>query len=646
VNPTSGKREAQSLNEAVLLALSDLDRPQRELIIEEAAESADPERLVTLISADDAVRRNAALEALGRGGRRSVPALVRALNDPDPEVVMFAANTLGKTRDPTAIPYLVRVLRHGDVNVCQAAIESLGLLRASSTLDALDELLESDAWLRFSVVHTIGEIGHPSSVRTLLALLDDKQLHDVAVHALGKIGGPEVIAELVPLLQVSDSRPQFGLCLNALVAALEQVPDPAALQAIPSWVEFARGAQETVAPFLVDLLRPSPDAEAAADELATRESAIELIRCLRLESCYPNLIAAATDELLGDALLFAIADLGPVMEPYLTKALAHPDRQVRLLACRGVAAVMFEACGPAVTRLLADADEEVRTVAMQTLARLHRTEALGEMVACLADEARGVAGSAAEALGRMDARLVTLALLRSPEMLGDKRRMALTIMRDNPHPLQRGFLDASLGDPDEDVRLAAVAALVAQQGSGLVESLTPLLADPSLHVRQEVIAAIGGRRCERSRELLLAMLERDPATRGDAIAALGRVGDDRLVPRLISIFHTFTAAEQTQAVATLGALESAGAQPFLSRQLGHPDPNVRRHVVSALARIGTTPALQRLGVALRDSEPRVRMAVTQALASCPHPIARGALERLSLDPVASVAAAAREKLGR
>ena len=147
MNPISGKREAQSLNEAVLLALSDLDRPQRERIIEEAAETADPERLVTLISADDAVRRNAALEALGRGGRRSVPALVRALNDPDPEVVMFAANTLGKTRDPTAIPYLVRVLRHGDVNVCQAAIESLGLLRASSTLDALDELLESDAWL-------------------------------------------------------------------------------------------------------------------------------------------------------------------------------------------------------------------------------------------------------------------------------------------------------------------------------------------------------------------------------------------------------------------------------------------------------------------------------------------------------------------
>jgi hypothetical protein len=74
---------------------------------------------------------------------------------------------------------------------------------------------------------------------------------------------------------------------------------------------------------------------------------------------------------------------------------------------------------------------------------------------------------------------------------------------------------------------------------------------------------------------------------------------------------------------------------------------VRRHVVSALGRIGTTPALvQRLGVALRGSEPRVRMAVTQALASWPQPIAGGALERLSLDPVPSVAAAVRAQLGR
>jgi HEAT repeat protein len=646
VNPTSGKREAQSLNEAVLLALSDLDRPQRERAIEVAAQTADPDRLVGLIATEDAVRRNAALEALSRGGRRSVPALVRALNDPDPEVVMFAANTLGRTRDPTAIPYLVRVLRHGDVNVCQAAIESLGLLRASSTLDALDALLDSDAWLRFSVVHTIGEIGHPSSVRTLMALLDDKQLHDVAVHALGKIGGPDVIERLAPLLETSESRPQFVLCMNALVAALAQVPDPAALKGIPVWVALAESAERTVAPWLMELLRPMTDEEAGAIDQATKESAIELIRCLRLESCYPYLIAAGTDEELSDALLFAVADLGDVLAPHLIAALEHQDWHVRLLACRGLAATMPGRCPDGVVRLLTDVEDEVRTAAVHALARLHQTEALEQMIGRLNDPSRSVRGSAAEALSRMDARQVTMALMRQPRVLGEQRLLILTLMRENPHPAQRPFIEACLADHEELVRLEAVAALIAQQEAGVVEALAPLLADRSVQVRREAVDALATRRCERTRELLLDLVERDPETRGNAIRALGRVGDDRLVARLIAVFPSCTPAEQTQAVATLGAIEAASAQPFLWRQLAHPDPNVRRHVASALARLGTSPALQRLGVALRDSEPAVRLAVVQALASCPHPIARNALERLSLDPVASVATAARAHLGR
>jgi len=68
VNPARETGLAQSLNEAVLLALADLDRSQRERAIEKAAENVDPERLVALISNDDAIRRNAALEALRCGG--------------------------------------------------------------------------------------------------------------------------------------------------------------------------------------------------------------------------------------------------------------------------------------------------------------------------------------------------------------------------------------------------------------------------------------------------------------------------------------------------------------------------------------------------------------------------------------------------
>jgi len=636
---------AQSLNEAVLLALADLDRSQRQRAIQQAAEDADPDKLVGLISAEDAVRRNAALEALGRGGRRSVPALLRALNDPDPEVVMFAASTLGKTRDASAIPHLAAVLKHSDINVCQAAIESLGELRAVSMLGTLRELLRGDAWLRYAVVHTLGEIGDPSSVDTLIDLLGDEQLRDAAIGALGKIGGLDVIGALVARLEASETPADFTLCVEALGNALCQLPDSAVLLKLPFWSAFAGKANVLVAPRLKQMLRQKADDADGADQLAKKEAAVELVRCLRLEACYSDLIAAATDDRLGEALLFAAADIGAPLEPYLTAALSHDDSQVRRFVCRAIGAVSSETGAEAVTALLADPQETIRAAAVRVMGRLHHTGGLVDMVGRLADESSSVRTATIQALARMDARLVTIALLRNPQVLSEQKLLVLSIMRANPHALQRGYVETSLASPDEQVRHAAVAAFAAQRGADVVEALAPMLADSSVEVRRSVISALAERPCERTRQLLLGLLERDRETRVDVIQAMGQLGDTRVVARVIAIFNACTPLEQAHAIEVLAAMESPGVEPFLARQLGNSDPSVRKQAVKALVRIGTATALRRLGIALRDKHPRVRMAVSKALASCPHPIARSALERLSLDPVESVASFARAQLG-
>jgi HEAT repeat protein len=630
--PVNASREigiGESLNDAVLLALANVDRAERERAIERAAEAVAPEQLVRLISTDDAVRRNAALEALGKGGRRSVPALVQALRDPDPEVVMFAAGALGKTRDPSAIPHLVEILKHKDLNVCQAAVESLGELRAVSTLGALGELLRGHSWLRFAVVHTLGEIGDPSSIRTLIDLLADEELRHSAVASLGKIGGIEVIGALLQQLDVGHSPAEFTLCLQALGSALVQLPDPTVLQKTPAWVAFAKDAEAKVGAGLRHVLRVALEPGDSAEEQVNKEAAIDLIRCLRLESCY--------------ALLFAAAEIGLGLERYLTSALSHRNGNVRRFACRAIAAGSFEAGAAAVTSLLTDPDETIRAAAVGVLGRLHHTDGLPGIVARLDDDSKGVRSAAAQTLARMDARLVTIALLRNPKVLTDRQLVVLSIMRNNPHPLQRGFVEASLGHADEHVRGGAVAAFAAQ-GSDLVELLEPMLADPSADVRRSAIAAISQRPSERTRQLLLGLLERDRGARADVIKALGRIGDSRVVPKLIAIFDSCTTDEQINAIDALEVIEPPGVEPFLARLLGHQDSSVRRHAVRALVRIGTAPALRRIVIALRDDNPRVRMTVSKALASCPHPIARSTLERLSLDAAESVAAFARSQL--
>ena len=645
MNTPPDKTEAESLSEAVLLALGNLDRAERQQAIDEASEAADPQSLVGMIGVDDAIRRNAALDALTRGGRRSVPALVSALADNDPEVVMFAAATLGKTRDPSAVPHLIQLLRHPDINVAQASIESLGQLRAVSALSALADMLDGDPWLRFAVVHTMGEIGHPRSVKTLLGVLGDPEMRDSAIDALGKIGAPAAIAELVHLLRASSGGDDFASCLRALGRALAQTPDPDMLDRIPAWVALDADAREVLAPRLTEVLSAGEGGDGVRSDELVREAAIAVVRVLRLPSCYPALVAAASDAFLVDALLAAAVDVGPEIAPHVIAALGHRDRHVRLFACRAVGvALLFSGAEP-VVRMLDDIDEEIRAAALSTLARLGHGPGLPAMLRCLDDESPRVQGAAIEAMSRMDSRAVTEAILASPQIANEHRPLALAIMRENPHPSQRAFLEASLRDGSEDTRCAAVATLAAQPGSDVVATLEPLLADRKVSVRREVIAAIGNHRCERARELLLALVERDPETRADAIRALRRVGDDRAVPRLIALFAACTTAEQIAVVDTLGLLEAPGAEPFLARQLGHPDADVRRHVAAALARLGTPAALHHLGHAVRDPEPRVRLAVADALAPCPHPIARDALERLSLDPVASVSSAARTHLG-
>ena len=100
-------------------------------------------------------------------------------------------------------------------------------------------------------------------------------------------------------------------------------PTGGAARSFPFWTAFAGKANATVAPRLKQMLRQKADEADDADQLANKEAAVELVRCLRLEPCYPDLIAAATDERLGEALLFAAADIGAMLEPYLTSALSH-----------------------------------------------------------------------------------------------------------------------------------------------------------------------------------------------------------------------------------------------------------------------------------------------------------------------------------
>ena len=455
----------QSLGEALLSALGDTDRSRREQAIAQAAVAADPDSLVELLGKhEDAVSRNAALEALGRGGSRSLPALVRALRGSDEEVVMFAAMALAQTRDSGGIPHLLRLLHHPDLNVAQAAIDALGKLRAVSATGPIEKMLTADPWLRFAAANALGEIASPGSVPALLRVVHDPSLSDLAIEALGKIGSADAGVALAEIAIERVETEQFTVCVLALGRALAQQLDRSALAANPVWTRLASPEAAAVHERLRRILGTG-DAEVGGSELLeVKEAAINVIRGVPLTSLLSLLLESAWDASLTEPLLDALVFAGPGVRPCVLAGLDHGDTRVRRLACEAAGHLNMKEAAPALCRLADDGAPEVRADALRALARLQDPDALPIILGRLSDVSGEVRIAAQWALGFMDAEEVTAAILEDSEFARRHAAEILAVMQAHPVAAQSGFIAASLADPREEVRRAAITPWA--QGEG------------------------------------------------------------------------------------------------------------------------------------------------------------------------------------
>lgn len=593
-----------SLEEALRAALGSAEREERAGAIREAAVHADPEALVVLMGDHaDSISRNAAMDALTQGGSRSLGALARALRHPDPEVVMFAAGVLGKTRDRAAIPHLVGLLTHADVNVVQQAIESLAQLRASSAVGALIATLDEDPWLRFAAVHALGEIGDPSAVAKLASLLGDEIAREAVIGALGKIGSPEALEHLASTLRSSSDPDAFMACLQAIGAALDRHPD---LEHVGrgAWAALRRSDAGDVHERLVQVL--SSESPVEGEGLDVRRAAAAVVHALRLRHLYTALVVAGSDRSLRQSVEFYVLALGAEIVPTLRLGLSSSSPSVRQLACQSLGALGAEEDGPALAIRLGDEEPSVRVAALRSLARLGQSKQVHRMLPLLLDESEAVREAAIEALARLDAEAVTLLLLAARAQHPAHLLPMLAVMARNPHPDQLGFLDRCLGHAAPDVRIGAVRALEAQQGD-MVARVARAVHDGDPAVRRAALAVISSSRSALARRVLLQMVEEQP---------------------------------DVDVVLAVGALEDVAVVPALVRHLGAADAGLRAAAVAALRRFPSPTIVRRVAALATDPDEGVRTEVARMLIDSADPAARAALDRLVLDPAPAVAAIA------
>lgn len=187
--------EDEQVHEAVAKALSRMGDVSRDLLEEH------------LFSASPRVRRAVARVMGELNEAEFVPALLRAIDDPEKEVRAAVTQSLGEIGDLRAVELLVARLGDSDKGVCQRAVEALskiGLEAVPSLIDALEH--NKSRILRKNILVSLGKLKDPRAIVPAMNNLGNSYfvVRRAAAEALVEIG-QDVTDQLAEIL----SQPKF-----------------------------------------------------------------------------------------------------------------------------------------------------------------------------------------------------------------------------------------------------------------------------------------------------------------------------------------------------------------------------------------------------------------------------------------------------
>jgi HEAT repeat protein len=627
---------------AILAALEDAAPAVRDRAIRLAARYVEPAVLGELVAdGENAVRRNAGLSALERQGPYAVPHLIHMLGGQDPELLLFALQSLARVGSASAGPAVLPLLDHADHNVAQAAIEAAGKLRVQEAVPALCGLLQRDLWLQLAAIAALGEIGHPDAVAPLMAFVPDSILAEPAVQALRRVAAPESLERLLPLLLSVRERSLRDPLLLAVAVVIELHPDPEPLLRRMERDLVVDGGN--LVAYLAQLLEapPGPDDPAESDSLLRAAATVVtsvgiaelqpvlLARLARDETAqwiegmfsrFPERLAPGLFQLLQDpdpnvrCGALRVGGFGPGDLAEVVAHLADPHLPVRTAACLAMGRMGLDATAPLLLERLRNGEPPEQAAAAQGLSRLS-SEALGELETCLQPgAAEPVVVEALGILGRT------------------------SVPRLEPRVLQ---LTES---PSPGIRLAALRAVARASGSRPEVALLRALADRHPPIQAEALDLMVRRGGDKSVATLVAMLGTADSLRFHVIRALGQCRAQGAAARLRDLFPECGPHEQLQIVSSLIRIAPAWLPEFLLARLDAPDLDMRRAAAQGLAETAGYEHLPVLGALADDPDWDIRHSAARGLGRLRTPETRELLLTLARDVESVVAATARAAL--
>ncbi len=567
---------------------------------------------------DDVGLRNAAVEALVSIGPDAVPGAIDALSRLDADGRKLAVEMLAGAPTLSGMRALAKCLADGDPNVVVAATEGLGRAdlagdeaRELATI-ALTKLLASGTTpARLAALESLRKLGADVPWAALEPLFSDSLLRRPAIAA----AGGSLVPRAVRALAEACADPSPTLSLEAAIALGRSIEEGwgddelleiaaktlrASIPARARLRKLARGGDSDptgrgAAVLALGLIRDPDDVALIADALADDAVADRAEAALRLfgdDAVEPLLVAGRTGapSLRGAtiSMLPQLSSRVPTPLAAVREALVDPSSEVVAPALKSLAIVGGPSDLEAVARHVSSADPKVAGAAHAALLAIAARHLDAARAAAAGIDPRGD--------GALTATIVLGALARAKAT----------------KPEDAAFLASALSHRDAAVRRGAIEALAAIGGEDAAVAVTLSLADEEPVVANAAIRALG--RLGRGEQLaLLAATTRDSIRLGAVLRALKDADPERAFAAARPLLRSREAAVAAAAVEVVGGVAVEARVDALMGAADHPDHEVAKLALAALANTGDERAIAALAHALEHDAEAVRRYAAELL---------------------------------
>lgn len=570
-----------------------------------------------LAEQDNIGLRNAAVEALILIGPDAVPGAIDALGRLDADGRKLAVEVLAGAPTLAGVRALTVATRDPDLNVVIAAAEALGKAdlagdeardHATRTLSAL---LESEhAQVRLAALDALRSLDAPVPWSSLEALLGDALLKRNALAAAA--------GSTVP---------------RALVSLSQTIAEPNPTHAREATVSLGRSLEEVWGDLemmdnVARMLATSPAAcarlrilAAATGDTRARGAALLALGLVRDPDDVPLIADALADDTVAEHAEAALHLFGhEAVEPLLVAGrIAAPSLRGATISMLPELAPSESSSLAAVREALDDASPEVVAPALKTLAIVGVAEDLAAVARHTRSSDPKVGSAAQAALAAMAGRHIAAAraLTREVDPRGEDALWAAIVYEalarcGSVLPTDADFLASALTHRDAAVRRAAIEALAAVGTEEAAHLVTVSLTDEEAVVALAAIRALG--RFGRA-ELLatLAATTRDPIRLGTVLRALADADPERAFAAARPLLRSPEPSVAAAAVEVVGAAPLEGRVEALMSATQHPDVAVVKLALGEIANLGGERALDALASAIEHSAESVRKYAAELL---------------------------------